>query len=68
MKLLIFTGARKDEIEKLTWQEVDFASCYLKVADSKTGQKAIPLIAGALQVLNPLERLMGSAFWSRDRN
>ncbi len=49
-------GARKSEIETLKWSEVDFASGYLKLADSKTGQKAIPLNAGALQILNDLER------------
>ena len=52
LKLLIFTGARKGEIEQLKWLEVDIASGYLKLADSKTGQKAIPLNAGALQVLH----------------
>jgi integrase len=57
LKLLVFTGARKGEIETLKWSEVDFASGYLKLADSKTGQKAIPLNAGALQVLNDQERL-----------
>ena len=60
LKLLVFTGARKGEIETLKWSEVDFASGYLKLADSKTGQKAIPLNAGALQVLGGQERLFGS--------
>ena len=60
LKLLVFTGARKGEIETLKWSEVDFASGYLKLADSKTGQKAIPLNAGALQILNDQERLAGN--------
>lgn len=60
LKVLIFTGARKGEIERLTWPEVDFAAGYLKLADSKTGQKAIPLNAGALQVLNDQERIAGN--------
>lgn len=60
LKLLVFTGARKGEIETLKWSEVDFASCYLKLADSKTGQKAIPLNAGAMQVLGDQERLFGN--------
>ena len=59
LKLLVFTGARKGEIERLTWPEVDFASGYLKLADSKTGQKAIPLNAGALQVLRDQMRIKG---------
>jgi integrase len=60
IKLLVFTGARKNEIQGLKWSEVDFASGYLKLADSKTGQKAIPLNAGALQVLNDQERVAGN--------
>lgn len=56
LKLLLFTGARKGEIEALTWPEVDFEVGYLRLADSKTGQKAIPLNAGALQVLNDQRR------------
>jgi integrase len=43
IKLLVFTGARKGEIETLKWSEMDFQAGYLKLADSKTGQKAIPL-------------------------
>jgi integrase len=39
---------------------VDSGSGYLKLADSKTGQKSIPLNAGALQVLNDQEPLAGN--------
>jgi hypothetical protein len=62
LKLLIFTGARKGEIETLRWNEVDFDSGYLRLADSKTGQKAIPLNAGALEILANIPRLEGSPF------
>jgi integrase len=62
LKLLIFTGARKGEIETLKWSEIDSQSGYMRLADSKTGQKAIPLNAGALEVLNGLARLEGSKF------
>ena len=60
IKLLVFTGARKNEIQGLKWSEVDFDSGCLKLADSKTGQKYIPLNAGALQVLNDQKRLTGN--------
>ncbi|MGH8475632.1 MAG: tyrosine-type recombinase/integrase [Methylococcales bacterium] len=60
LKLLVFTGARKGEIESLAWPEVDFEAGYLKLADSKTGQKAIPLNAGALQVLQDQKRIKGN--------
>ena len=62
LKLLVFTGARKGEIETLRWDAVDFDGGYLRLADSKTGQKAIPLNAGALEILSKLPRLKGSPF------
>ncbi len=62
IKLLIFTGARKNEIQGLRWDEVDFQAGYLKLADSKTGQKAIPLNAGALEILSNLARQQGSEY------
>lgn len=62
LKLLIFTGARKGEVETLRWDAVDFEGGYLRLADSKTGQKAIPLNAGALTTLSGLPRLERSPF------
>lgn len=35
---------------------------YLRLADSKTGQKAIPLNGGALEILNAITKLEGSPF------
>ncbi|MZR29645.1 tyrosine-type recombinase/integrase [Sneathiella litorea] len=62
LKLLIFTGCRKGEIESLKWSEVDFQSDYLWPEDSKTGAKAIPLNAGAMETLNGIAALDGSDF------
>ena len=62
LKLLIFTGARKGEIESLKWSDVDFQAGYLRLSDSKTGQKVIPLNAGALTILSGLERLEGTDY------
>jgi len=62
LKLLIFTGARKGEIEALNWKEVEFEGGYLKLADSKTGQKAIPLNSAALQILTETPRIEVSPF------
>ena len=62
LKLLIFTGARKGEIEALKWCEVDFETQYLRLEDSKTGQKVIPLNAPALEILSNLQRLEASEF------
>lgn len=62
IRLLILTGARKSEIEKLKWDEVDSASGFLRLEDSKTGQKLIVLSALAAEVLANLERFTGSKF------
>ena len=62
LKLLILTGARKGEIEQLTWQEVDVASGYLELADSKTREKSIPLNAGALQPLHDQPQIAGNDY------
>lgn len=62
LKLLIFTGARKGEIETLEWSEVDFDRGYLRLSDSKTGQKAIPLNAGALELLAAIPQVNTSKF------
>lgn len=62
IRLLLLTGARKGEIEQLKWTEVDFASGFLRLADSKTGQKLIFLNALAMQDLARLERVAGTKF------
>ncbi len=62
IKLLVFTGARKGEIERLRWDELDFEGGLLRLGDSKTGQKAILLNPPALQVLASIDRIGGSPF------
>lgn len=51
IRLLLLTGARKGEILQLTWDEVDFERGYLRLKDSKTGEKTIPLGPAALDLL-----------------
>ncbi len=62
LKLLVFTGARKGEIESLRWDAVDLPHGYLRLDDSKTGQKSIPLNSGASSILNKQTRTVGSPF------
>ena len=62
IRLLILTGARKGEIERLKWEEVDRQFQYLRLGDSKTGQKLIVLNAAALAILDRVPRNALSGF------
>lgn len=62
IKLLILTGARKGEIESLQWSAVDLEAGYIRLADSKTGQKSMPLSGGALELLAQITKLEGSIY------
>ncbi len=62
IRLLAFTGARKSEIASLRWAEVDFGHACLRLGDSKTGQKIIPLGAPALEILSALPRRDSSPY------
>jgi integrase len=62
IRLLILTGARKGEIERLKWEEVDRQFQYLRLGDSKTGQKLIVLNAAARAILDRVPRNALSGF------
>jgi integrase len=56
IKLLLLTGCRKNEILSLQWDHVDFERQCLRLPESKTGAKTIPLAAPALAILSDLSR------------
>lgn len=56
IRLLILTGCRYNEILTLTWEEVDLEYRCLRLKDSKTGAKTVPLNAPALALLASIER------------
>lgn len=56
IRLLMLTGCRKEEITDLRWEWVDFDRSCLRLPDSKTGAKVVPLGAAALEVLAGLKR------------
>lgn len=62
IRLLAFTGARKSEIAGLRWSEVDLGRGYLRLGDSKTGAKVIPIGAPACEVLAGVAAIEGSPF------
>jgi integrase len=51
IRVLALTGARLGEVRKLRWDEVDFERGCLRLPDSKTGFKTIPLGAAASAVI-----------------
>jgi integrase len=62
LRLLLLTGARRSEVLTLRWAEVDLERGCLRLADSKTGAKVIPLAAPALEVLASAPRLDGNPY------
>jgi integrase len=63
LRLLILTGARRGEILGLRWEEVDFDGYFLRLADSKSGAKSIPLNTKALEILAKLARERSDSPW-----
>ncbi len=61
IRLLMLTGARLSEITRLTWGEVDVDRRVLRLRDSKTGARLVPLSTRAVDLLTSLrsERIVG---------
>lgn len=51
VRLLILTGCRKSEILSLRWDYVDWDLGCLRLPDSKTGAKTVPLADAAVSIL-----------------
>jgi integrase len=62
IRLLLLTGARVSEILTLRWDFVDFEQGVLRLPESKTGAKVIPLGQPALDLLRSLPRIVGNPF------
>jgi len=56
IRLLTFTGARKSEIASLTWREVDLHLSCLRLLDSKTREKIVPLGPPAIEIFRSLKQ------------
>ena len=59
-RLLMVTGCRSDEILDLRWEEVLLDRSEIRLADSKTGPRTVPLLPAAAKVLADLPRLTGN--------
>ena len=60
LRLLMLTGCRRNEILTLRWEDVDLAAGEIRLADSKTGPRVVPLPAAAVSVLAALPRIPGN--------
>ena len=59
IRLLMLTGCRTDEILTLKWDDVDRTARVLRLRDSKTGPRMVPLTGPVLRVLDGIERTEG---------
>ncbi len=60
IRLLLLTGCRRNEILELKWEQVDFETGFLRLGESKTGAKVIPIGAPVLSLLSELPRAAGN--------
>ena len=59
IRMLILTGARLTEIEKLQWSEVNFAEHSIQLADSKTGPRTLEMPQRVKHLLENLQSKSG---------
>lgn len=62
IRLLLLTGARRNEILTLRWEHVDLDNGLLKLPDSKTGPKSVPLGPAAVALLAALPRVEANPY------
>ncbi|WP_233902115.1 site-specific integrase [Paracoccus denitrificans] len=62
IRLLLLTGCRLSEIQTLKWQYVDFTAGLLRLPDSKTGAKLVPIGSAALEALKAIPKLENNPY------
>ena len=60
IRLLMLTGCRRNEIVRLEWKNVDLKEGEIRLPDSKTGPRMVPLSPTAARVLEELPRIKGN--------
>lgn len=56
LQCLLLTGARREELARLTWEDVDFTWRTLRLRDKVEGERVIPLTPMVAQLLSFLPR------------
>jgi len=62
LRLLLFTGMRRNEALRLRWDDVDLEAGVLRLGDSKTGAKVIRLNSAAREVIAAQEPMLGNPY------
>ena len=60
IRLLVLTGCRRNEILGLRWEDLDFEAGEMRLEDSKTGARVVPLPPPAAKVLRGLSPVEGN--------
>ena len=60
VRLLMLTGCRRSEILSLRWDDVDRTAGLIRLRDSKTGPRVVPLTRAVKSVLDGIEKTPGS--------
>ena len=60
MRLLLLTGCRKNEIVTLRWDDIDRTAQEIRIRDSKTGARRVPLTPAVEWVLARIVRIEGN--------
>ena len=60
IRLLLLTGCRRNEVMGLAWDDLDFEAGKMRLRDSKTGGRIVPLPPAAAEVLADLPRIDGN--------
>lgn len=68
IRLLVLTGCRRSEILGLRWEHVDLRAGELRLPDSKTGARLVPLSPAAAEVIAGLPRIAGNPWIIVGRN
>ena len=60
IRLLVLTGCRRNEILCLRWDDLNFDTGEMRLPDSKTGARTVPMASAAADVLKGLPRIPDS--------